>query len=323
MTTSPLILQTDGLAVSYPVRGGLFYKETGRVHALNGVSFRIRAGETLGIVGESGCGKSTLAKALLLLEEPTEGRILFDGQIVDGKDAQKTRQWRKDMRIVLQDPYESLNPKHSIRQILEEPFLVTDGKRRRDLEGTLLQLMETVGLHGAQLDRFPHEFSGGQRQRIGIARAIATNPRLVVLDEPVSALDVSIQAQIINLLLELQRSCNLTYVFIAHDLAVVRHVSDQIAVMYLGNIVEMGNADEVCANPLHPYTRALLDAVPKLDQNLTSASVRARGEVPSSLNLPKGCAFQSRCPIATERCRVERPLLINGSSDRHVACHNT
>jgi oligopeptide/dipeptide ABC transporter ATP-binding protein len=303
------ILEVSNLTKYFPVYGGVFRHEVARVYAVNGVSFSIEQGQTLGIVGESGCGKSTLARAMIRLYEPSSGSVRFKGKDFLALRDDELKAARSDMQMIFQDPYASLNPRMSIGKILEEPFAlhgIGDADSRRQ---KALTLLDRVGLRPDAYDRYPHEFSGGQRQRVGIARAIALEPDLVLCDEPVSALDVSIQSQVLNLLRELQRELSLTYVFIAHDLSVVRHISDQVAVMYLGRIVEMADTDDLYGTPRHPYTRALMASVP--------------GDVPSPRNPPPGCHFHPRCPHAKDVCKRETPELLplSTGSSHHVACH--
>jgi len=321
-----VLLQVKDLKMHFPIHGGVLFRQVATVYAVDGVSLNVRAGETVGLVGESGCGKSTLGKTILRLYDPTGGHVLFQGMDLATLRRREMRRVRKDIQIIFQDPYESLNQTHTVGFILQEPFNIhkvgTPASRREEAK----KLLRKVGLPESALDRFPHEFSGGQRQRIGIARAIALKPKLIICDEPVSALDVSIQSQILNLLLELQREMKLAYLFIAHDLAVVKHVSDRIAVMYLGKIVEYTDADRIYEGPLHPYTQALLAAVPVPDP---SKRIEDRpileGDVPSPRNPPSGCSFHTRCPYATDRCRSETPPLQDAPSSsggRHlVACH--
>ncbi len=318
------LLSVEDLVKHFPVRGGVFLRKVGAVHAVDGVSFSLDRGKTLGLVGESGCGKSTVGKALLRLIEPTSGRVTFDGVDVTRVDREALRRLRRDMQIVFQDPFESLNSRHSVGRILEEPFVIhrlgSAVERRRWVD----ELLERVGLNSAASARYPHEFSGGQRQRIGIARAIALKPKLIVCDEAVSALDVSIQSQILNLLMDLQAEMNLALVFIAHDLAVVRHVSDRVAVMYLGRVVESASAEHIYARPRHPYTRALLSAIPLPQPHGRDERLRQRtvlvGDVPSPIDPPSGCRFRTRCPHARDKCANETPGLVS-EGDHAVACH--
>jgi oligopeptide/dipeptide ABC transporter ATP-binding protein len=319
------LLQIEDLTMHFPVRGGVLRRQVATVHAVDGVHLALEAGRTLGLVGESGCGKTTVGRCIVGLYKPTAGRVRFDGQDVAGAGAGDLKRIRRDLQMIFQDPFESLNPRHTVGEILREPFEIHRIGTPADRMARVQTLMARVGMDPGALDRFPHEFSGGQRQRIGIARAIALNPRLIICDEPVSALDVSIQSQILNLLLGLQREMGLAYLFIAHDLAVVKHVSDRIAVMYLGKIVEQAPAETLYRNPLHPYTVALIAAIPEADPARRKVHPLLGGDVPSPLHPPPGCRFHPRCPIAVDRCRVEEPALkapANDGGDEHfVACH--
>jgi oligopeptide transport system ATP-binding protein len=327
-----LLLTVEDLAVTFPVKSQqLFRREKLEVRAVDGVSLRLARGRTLGLVGESGCGKSTTGRAILQFLEPRRGSVRFDGIELTSLWRKRfgTRGWgrelrelRRRMQMIFQDPYGSLNPRMTVEDIVAEPLRTFRVGDATQIKKRVIELLGRVGMDPRYRARYPHEFSGGQRQRIGIARALALNPELVICDEPISALDVSIQAQILNLLIELKRELGLTYVFIAHDLAAVRQISDQIAVMYLGKIVEIGERDLICDRPLHPYTRSLIQAVPLPDPVRERARVKLplRGEVPSPLSPPSGCHFHPRCPIAIERCSVERPIL-RVVGDREVACH--
>jgi peptide/nickel transport system ATP-binding protein len=317
--TEPL-LQVRELKTHFPVRGGFLGRVRGTVKAVDGVGFDVRRGETLGLVGESGCGKSTLGRTLLRLVEPTAGSIRFEGRELTGLSQRELRPLRRRMQLVFQDPYASLNPRMSVREILGEPFAIHGLERGREREAKVAELLDLMGLPREALDRYPHEFSGGQRQRIGIARAIALRPDLVVADEPISALDVSIQAQIVNLLVDLQRELGLTYVFIAHDLKIVEYVSTRVAVMYLGRIVELADAADLYRKPRHPYTQALLSAVPVPDPERKRTRIILQGDVPSPLAPPPGCTFHPRCPYAMERCRRETPPLYTLGNGHTSAC---
>jgi oligopeptide transport system ATP-binding protein len=317
-TSSPKnLLKVDNLRMHFPVKGGVFLRTQKWCKAVDGVSFALREGETLGLVGESGCGKSTLGKCIVRLHQPTEGEIEFDGQAIARRSRSKLKPLRRDIQMIFQDPVESLNSRHTIGNILEEPFIVHGigdyNERRKKVE----ELLEKVGLQSNAADRFPFEFSGGQRQRIGIARAIALNPRLIVCDEPVSALDVSVQSQILNLLIDLQREMNLSYLFIAHNLAVVKHISDRIAIMYLGKIVEIAPADEIFNNPLHAYTQALISAIPIPDPRKRKERILLKGDVPSPIDPPPGCAFARRSWIPCCEEDLDKPGVFKEVSPDH------
>ncbi len=315
------LLQVKNLVKHFPIKGGLLQLPVAWVKAVDGVSFDVARGETLGLVGESGSGKSTVARTILRLIPPTSGEVILDGQSVFKASAREMKRLRRDVQIIFQDPYGSLNPRMSVGEIIAEGLVVHGVGSPQEREAAVNRLLEIVGLRGQHRGRFPHEFSGGQRQRIGIARALALTPKMVIADEPVSALDVSIQSQILNLLSDLQREFNLTYLFVAHNMAVVEQVSDRIAVMYLGKVVEVGPAEELCRDPKHPYTKALISAVPVPDPEVHRDRVVLKGDIPSPINPPSGCHFRTRCPIATERCAAEEPLLRPVGKDRIAACH--
>jgi peptide/nickel transport system ATP-binding protein len=320
------LLEAKDLKKHFPIQRGFFRRVVGHVRAVDGVSFSVRAGETLGLVGESGCGKTTTGRLVLRAIEPTEGQVLFrrDGQLVDLTTIHKRSElkpFRRDMQIIFQDPFSSLNPRMTIMEIVSEPLRIHGLAHGSELKAQVVDLLEKVGLRAQHLNRYPYAFSGGQRQRIGIARALALRPKLVVCDEPVSALDVSIQAQVLNLLKDLQQDFGLTYLFIAHDLSVVEHISDRVAVMYLGRIVELAPAEAVYRAPRHPYTEALLSAVPKTDPDATKRRIILQGDVPNPANPPSGCHFHPRCRYAEAICKQETPPLHELSAGNFVACH--
>ncbi|MGY6633082.1 MAG: ABC transporter ATP-binding protein [Alkalilacustris sp.] len=314
------LLEVEGLTKHFPVRRGLLRREVGSVQAVTDVSFSVGAGETLAIVGESGCGKSTTGRALLRLIEPTAGTMRLEGADLMAMSPGQLRQMRRKMQIIFQDPYGSLNPRMTVRETLAEPLLLHGVATQANLQAKVSEVLKLCGLSAFHAERYPHEFSGGQRQRVGIARALATRPKLIVCDEPVSALDVSVQAQIVNLLQDIQKQLGVAYVFISHDLAVVRHIATRVAVMYLGRIVEEAPSGELFAAPLHPYTRSLIAAAPRPDPSAGRVNAPVQGDLPSAMNPPSGCAFHPRCPLAVDRCRAERPEL-RQIGDTRVACH--
>lgn len=320
-SASSPVLEVHDLKKHFPIRKGLLRRTVGHVYAVDGVSFSINEGETLGLVGESGCGKSTVGRVILRLIEPTAGRIKIEGRDITVLPKRELRPYRRQMQIIFQDPFSSLDPRMSAGDIVGEPLRVHAIGRRRERRDQVAQLFERVGLRRAQMDNYPHQFSGGQRQRIGIARALALNPKLIIGDEPVSALDVSIQAQVINLLMDLQRDLGLSYLFISHNLAVVEHISHKIAVMYLGRIVEHADKRTIFTNPKHPYTEALLSAVPVPDPAIKRQKRVVQGDVPSPMKPPSGCHFHTRCPYAVDRCKVESPVLRDVGGGQMVACH--
>ena len=320
-TAKPL-LRVKQLVKHFPIRGGILSRVVDKVHAVDGVSFELQAGETLGVVGESGCGKSTTGRCILRLIEPTSGQVWFEDRDVTAMDKAALRAACRDMQIIFQDPFASLNPRMTVASIIGEALSIHKlAQTPQDYEDRIVSLLETVGLNADHMRRFPHEFSGGQRQRIGIARALAVSPKLIVCDEPVSALDVSIQAQVINLLEDLQEKFGLTYLFIAHDLSVVEHISNRVAVMYLGRIVEIASSRALYTNPKHPYTEALLSAVPIPDPSVKRKRIVLTGDVPNPINPPKGCHFHPRCPKAMDRCRNEAPVLRDLGEGHMAACH--
>ncbi|MDY6790119.1 MAG: oligopeptide/dipeptide ABC transporter ATP-binding protein [Thermodesulfobacteriota bacterium] len=306
---SEYLLAVKNLKMHFPIHGGILWRRIGKVYAADGISLKVKAGETVGLVGESGCGKTTVGRSIARLYRPTEGKVIFDGKDMSHISRKELRELRRDLQIIFQDPFESLDSRQTVGDILEEPFIIhgigTSEMRKIEVN----KLLERVGLNENAINRFPHEFSGGQRQRIGIARAIALKPKMIICDEPVSALDVSIQSQILNLLLELQEEMKLSYIFIAHDLSVVKHISDRIAVMYLGKIVEYTDADTLYQRPAHPYTHALISAIPVPDPAIRKKKQILKGDVPSPIHPPSGCVFHTRCQYVTDRCRKEEPEL--------------
>ncbi|GKV57125.1 ABC transporter ATP-binding protein [Sporosarcina sp. NCCP-2222] len=320
MEEKPL-LRVEGLKKYFPVKKGPLGRIAGHVKAVDDVSFHVNEGETLGIVGESGCGKSTTGKLLMRLLSPTAGTVEFDGKDITTLTNDEMRKVRRDIQMVFQDPYASLNPRHSIARILEEPLIVHGIASKKERREKVKQFLEVVGLSSYHAKRFPHQFSGGQRQRIGIARALMTNPKLIIADEPVSALDVSIQAQVLNLMQDLQKEFKLTYIFIAHDLSVVRHISDRVGVMYLGKLVEIADSEQLYEEPLHPYTQALLSAVPIPDPHFKNEQIIIEGDIPNPADPPSGCPFHTRCPHKMEICTKVTPALNEKKSGHSVACH--
>ena len=323
-TQENVLLKVDHLVKYFPItRGIVIQREVGAVHAVDDISFDIYKGETLGLVGESGCGKSTAGRTILQLYKPTSGGVFFEGRDLVKLRAEEMRRMRRRMQMIFQDPYASLNPRMTVEEIIGEPLIVHNVASGKAIRDRVKDLLGMVGLSGSLVDRYPHEFSGGQRQRIGIARALALEPALIVCDEPISALDVSIQAQVVNLLEDLQEKLGLTYLFIAHDLSMVRHISNRVAVMYLGIIVELANRQELYRNPLHPYTQALLSAVPIPDPTIEERRQRIilEGDVPSPVNPPSGCRFRTRCPLAGTICAEEKPEFRKVGPDHYVACH--
>lgn len=316
-----VLLKVDGLKKYFPITGGILGKQTGAVKAVDDISFWVNKGETLGLVGESGCGKSTTGRMLMRLIDPTEGQVVFEGKDLVTLSDNDMRKARKDMQMVFQDPFASLNPRHTVEKILEEPLIVHGIGTKKERKQMVKEMLEVVGLSSYHAKRYPHQFSGGQRQRIGIARALMTRPKLIIADEPVSALDVSIQSQVLNLLEDLQKEFQLTYIFIAHDLGVVRHISDRVGVMYLGRLVEITEADKLYEKPLHPYTRALLSAVPIPDPEVKREQELLTGDIPSPANPPQGCAFHTRCKECMDICKTDRPVLKEIEPGHFAACH--
>lgn len=316
-----LLLKVEHLKKYFPIQSGILAKKSGEVKAVDDLSFEVYEGETLGIVGESGCGKSTTGRAIMRLLEPTSGKVTFDDVELTDLSSKEMRKMRRDIQMVFQDPYASLNPRHTVGKILEEPLIVHGIGKSKERKERVQEYLEIVGLSSYHAKRYPHQFSGGQRQRIGIARALMTNPRLIIADEPVSALDVSIQAQVLNLMQKLQEDLKLTYIFIAHDLGVVRHISDRVGVMYLGRIVELADSESLYREPLHPYTQALLSAVPIPDPTHHREQILLEGDIPSPSNPPAGCSFHTRCPYATDLCKFTVPIFRKVKPGHAVACH--
>jgi oligopeptide transport system ATP-binding protein len=319
-TNKPL-LETKDIVKHYPITGGVFLRQIASVKAVDGVTLNILPGETLGLVGESGCGKSTLGRLILRLEEPTSGDILFQGESILGYEPKQMRALRQEMQIIFQDPFSSLNPRKNVSHIVGEPLYIHGMTNRHERENRVLELLEVVGLKREHMRRYPHQFSGGQRQRIGVARALALNPKLIICDEAVSALDVSIRGQVINLLQDLQEEFGLTYLFISHDLSVVEHISDRVAVMYLGKLAEVADSETLYKIPLHPYTQALLAAAPVPDPKRKRKRIVLYGDVPSPIDPPPGCRFHTRCPVAKELCKQQEPPLREVKPNHLAACH--
>jgi oligopeptide transport system ATP-binding protein len=318
--TEPL-LKVENLKKHFPITGGILGRPVSSVKAVDGVSFTVNKGETLGIVGESGCGKSTTGRMLMRLIDPSEGKVTFEDRELTSLSNSEMRKIRREMQMVFQDPFASLNPRHTVEQILEEPLKVHGMGSAKERKKRVHELLNIVGLSSYHAKRYPHQFSGGQRQRIGIARALMTKPKLIIADEPVSALDVSIQSQVLNLMQDLQKEFGLTYIFIAHDLGVVRHISDRVGVMYLGKMVELSNSETLYEKPLHPYTQALLSAVPVPDPDFKRETILLQGDIPSPSNPPSGCTFHTRCPHATEICKQKVPEFKEHQPGHYVACH--
>lgn len=321
VTTKSPILEVNHLKQYFSLKKESLFSPKQTVKAVDDISFKLYPGETLSIVGESGCGKSTTGRSILRLDEPTEGEVLFNGTSMTTLSKKELRSMRGDIQVIFQDPYASLNPRQTIRKMLQEAMTIQKVMPKEQMEARLLELMSLVGLRPEYLERYPHEFSGGQRQRIGIARALCVNPKVIICDEAVSALDVSIQAQIINLLKGMQRDLDLTFLFISHDLSVVRHISDRVIVMYLGTIVEIADKDSLFDSPSHPYTKALLSAIPSIDEQHKKNRIILKGDVPSPIDPPTGCRFHTRCPFATDHCKKEVPALRSLSATHQVACH--
>ncbi|MEK3989001.1 ABC transporter ATP-binding protein [Robertmurraya sp. FSL R5-0851] len=316
-----VLLKVDNLKKYFPITGGLFGKTVGHVKAVDDVSFYVRKGETLGLVGESGCGKSTTGRVLMRLLEATEGKVVFEDQELTSLNSNAMRKMRKEIQMVFQDPFASLNPRHTVEKILEEPLIVHGIGDKEERKRRVREMLEVVGLSSYHAKRYPHQFSGGQRQRIGIARALMTKPKLIIADEPVSALDVSIQSQVLNLLEDLQKDFGLTYIFIAHDLGVVKHISDRVGVMYLGRLVEITESEKLYEKPLHPYTRALLDSIPIPDPDIKKDRELLSGDLPSPSNPPMGCAFHTRCRDCMDICKTSRPEMKEVEPGHFAACH--
>lgn len=319
-TEKETLLDVQNLKTYYPVKGGFMRRTIGHVKAVDDVSFTIKKGETLGLVGESGCGKSTTGRTLLRLLKPTGGKIIFNGKDITNISGTELRKARRDFQMVFQDPYASLNPTQSVGSIISEPIRNYEKRSKKEIQDEVMELLKRVGLPPEAYYKYGHEFSGGQRQRIGIARALALKPKLIIADEPVSALDVSVQSQVLNLLKELQKDFGLTYLFIAHDLSVVKHMSDRIGVMYLGNLVEVADNNSIYAEPLHPYTQALISAIPEADPKKKKERIVLQGDVPSPQNPPSGCPFHTRCPMAKAECSQIKPTLKEVKPGHHVAC---
>ncbi|WP_438314372.1 ABC transporter ATP-binding protein [Sporosarcina sp. FA9] len=321
MNEREILLEVKNLKKYFPLKKVSLKERAGNIKAVDGISFHVYKGETLGIVGESGSGKSTLGRTILRLMEPTEGEIIFEGHNLVGMGSRELSEHRKGMQMVFQDPFASLNPRMRVHQLIGEPLAVQKLLNKEERTKKVLDLLEKVGLPKEALMKFPHEFSGGQRQRIGIARALSMNPKFIIADEPVSALDVSVQSQVLNLMMDLQDEFNLTYLFISHDLSVVKHISDRVAVMYLGRIVEIGHKKNIYDNPMHPYTKSLLSAIPTVNFGVKKEKIQLVGEPPSPSNPPSGCTFHTRCPHAFDRCKVDSPELVERVDGQFVACH--
>ncbi len=316
------LLEVNNLKKYFPVKAGIFKRTVAHVKAVDDISFAVKEGETLGLVGESGCGKSTTGRTILRLLEATEGEVLFEGRDVMGLNKTELRELRRDMQIIFQDPYASLNPRMTVADIVGEPLDIHNlAKNKKERNNKVKEILENVGLGEEYMNRYPHEFSGGQRQRIGVARALAVDPKLIIADEPVSALDVSVQAQVVNLMQDLQKEFGLTYLFIAHDLSVVKHISDRVAVMYLGKIVELADKKELFRNPIHPYTQSLLSAIPEADPKKKKERIILEGDVPSPVDPPSGCRFHPRCPKAFDKCPVIEPEFKEYGDGHYAACH--